>query len=250
MYLDNSRNIENFDLDSAPVDFDSDDKKEDNVIDDTVLHQGPIGRVPKKVDMKPPGSMTESLNMLQGAPLGDNYMLLSADMMPGIKTLDSAVPVAYPRVGGHGNLGKDSPDQEEDSYQGPDHAPYQGPDQGLGQDQELGQEQGQVSGTGKSVKVVLIYAPWCGWSKKSLPDFEKMEDKLNGVPKAESGGWDISCELYNSEDPVGKRKVEEYEVKGFPAVFVEVDKDRQEGPREYSEMIELVNSVTGGKIQP
>ena len=76
-----------------------------------------------------------------------------------------------------------------------------------------------------------------------------MEDKLSSVSTQQTNGWSVSFEMYNSEDAVGKQKVKEYEVKGFPSVLVEVDGQRKEGPREYSKMIDMINSVTGGNIQ-
>jgi len=234
IYLDNSKNIEYFTLSGAPLDTSDDSGLSDSVApvkndNGGDVNKGPIGQVPKKLAMNPPASMVTSMGMISGAPVGSNYMLLSADMMPGIRSIDSAVPVAYPRSGGYGNLGKDSTDKP---------PPQTDPVKPV-----------QLSGSGKSLKVVIIYAPWCGWSKKSLPDFNKMKDKLNSVSPSDVNGWSVSCELYNSEDSVGKQKVKEYGVKGFPSVFLEVDGSRVEGPREYNKMIDLVNSKTGGNIQ-
>ncbi len=234
IYMDNASNIESFygsdSLMGASLESDKDnsqDHKPVEVIEHKTMEEGPIGQVPRKVPMAPTKSMGGSLEALQGAPIGDDFMLLSADMVPGIKTIDSNVPVAYPRLGGYGNLGKDGV------------APGVAPDVASG----------VASGAGKSIKVIVIFAPWCGWSKKSLPDFKKMEDKLNSVSTQQTNGWSVSFEMYNSEDAVGKQKVKEYEVKGFPSVLVEVDGQRKEGPREYSKMIDMINSVTGGNIK-
>jgi len=250
IYTDNSNNIEYFTLegaplevaDSGPVGLGGETGSPVPGKNDTV-EQGPIGQAPRKLDMKPPASMVSSMDMLSGAPIGSNYMLLSADMMPGLRSIDSAVPVAYPRSGGPGNLGKDSTDQpplhlgKVSTDQPPLH-PAAGPVKPV-----------QLTGSGKSLKVIIIYAPWCGWSKKSLPDFNKMKDKLNSVSPSDVNGWSVSCELYNSEETVGKQKAKEYDVKGFPSVFLEVDGSRIEGPREYDKMIDLVNSKTGGNIK-
>jgi len=226
IYLDNTSNIENYDgMDGAPLDH-KDHKhqvKHEHILDERRMEEGPIGQKPVKVEMAPTESMKGSLEELQGAPVGDDYMLLSADMVPGIQTIDSNVPVAHPRVGGAGNLGKDSSGMMHDSATG-------------------------STGSG-SVKVVVIYAPWCGWSKKSLPDFEHMRETLDGVSKQETNGWDLSFEMYNSEDATGKQKVKEYEVEGFPTVLVEVNGQRKEGPRDYGEMMKMINSITGGNIQ-
>jgi thiol-disulfide isomerase/thioredoxin len=237
IYMDNASNIESFygsdSLMGTPLDSkdNSQDHKPVEVIEHKTMEEGPIGQVPRKVPMAPTKSMGGSLEALQGAPIGENFMLLSADMVPGIKTIDSNVPVAYPRLGGYGNLGKD------------------GSAPGVAPDVAPGAAPGAATGAGKSIKVIVIFAPWCGWSKKSLPDFKKMEGKLKSVSTQETNGWSVSFDMYNSEDAVGKQKVKEYEVKGFPSVLVEVDGQRKEGPREYSKMIDMINSVTGGNIQ-
>jgi thiol-disulfide isomerase/thioredoxin len=145
-------------------------------------------------------------------------------MKPGIKVVDSAVATAYPRSGGDANLGKD----------------------GIG----AAPAPAQVApAKGKELKIVVVYAPWCGWSKKSLPDFKKMEGSLNNLPPVQTNGWKVSVELYNSEEPAGKAKAKELGVKGFPSVVMFVDGKRMDGPREHSKMAEVINETTGGKVQ-
>lgn len=268
MYYDNMNNIESFSLnEAAPVGESNNELVKDlpklnevkpNGIIDTAPQQQqqpkPIGQVPRKVEMRPPVSMMGSMEVLQGAPIqGGDYMLLSADMMPGSRTVDSAVPMAYPRVGGVGNIGKDSLDIQEPE---PGTAHPGGGDPVGGVHRGRGAAVGGVAVGGAdvggkkkgSIKIVIIYAPWCGWSKKSLNDFEKMKDNLNLPASGATNGYDVSCELFNSEEPNGKQKAKEYEVKGFPSVFVEVNGDRKDGPREYSKMVDMVNSITGGNI--
>lgn len=183
----------------------------------------PIGLKPRKVDMKAPPSMVGSYGMLEAAPANmESYMLLpNEEEMVGVRTVDSRVPMAYPRVGGVGNIGKDM-----DS------------DDPVESDKPKG-----------AVNVDIVYAPWCGWSKKSLPDFEKMNDKLNKLSPRQTNGWDVSCNLYNSETPDGKNKAKELNVKGFPSVLVHVNGEKKEGPRSYDEMIKLINNITGANIQ-
>ena len=96
---------------------------------------------------------------------------------------------------------------------------------------------------------MIVYAPWCGWSKKSLPDFEKMDSTLNSAQPNLTNGWNVSASIYNSETPEGKAMAKELNVKGFPSVFVDVNGTSEEGPRKYEEMINLINSKTGGNIQ-
>ena len=224
IYMDNQNNIDGYDNFGAPLDGSVSDDLHETVGGGDGGGTGPIGQVPRKLNMDVPSSMVSSMEMLRSAPANmTNFMLLSADVEPGIQTIDSNVPVAYPRVGGYGNLGKDSTEHAADKPQ-------------------------ELAGQGKSLKVVIIYAPWCGWSKKSLPDFEKMNSKLNSLSSSQTNGWDVSCELYDSETPDGKKKAKDYDVKGFPSVFVEIDGSRMEGPRDYDEMVELINNKIGSSI--
>lgn len=252
IYMDNQNNMEGFSLDeiSAPVggssNVESLESKELPVVQET-LGKVPqqIIPMPKKVDMDVPPSMTGSYGAIAGAPVGDNYMLLSADMMPGVRTTDSNVPMAYPRSGGYGNLGKDSPE----------FAIGKKPqDLGLMKQPSLGMAKPVQQKKGK-VEVVSVYAPWCGWSKKSLPDFEKTHQKLNSLSPEESGGLDISHKLINSETPEGKKYVKENKdkIKGYPTVIVnktdETGKTEVlEGPREHKAVCKLLNDH-GANIQ-
>ena len=43
-----------------------------------------------------------------------------------------------------------------------------------------GSSSGGASSASKSLEVHMVYTPWCGWSKKALPDFERLESEFNG----------------------------------------------------------------------
>jgi len=202
----------------------------------------PIGQVPQKVDMAPPSSMSASMETLLGAPVDmKDYMLLHE---PGdvYDVVGADLPMAYPRVGAPDNLGRDTSfHEEEDDTQL--HDPYDTQDQHAPIDTGPKAPAGVV-GAG-TFKAVIIYAPWCGWSKKSLPDFEKMNSTLNSLPSNQTNGWDVSCELYDSETPEGEKKVKEYGVDGFPAVITEVNGEKQDGPRDFDSMMQLMKDTTG-----
>ena len=235
---------------------DSDDSGYHGSVDhsDTIDEHKPIGQVPFNIQMNTPASMDESMNMLSGAPVGapveGDFMLLSNDISSGVNVINSQVHVDYPRVGGPGNLGKglydDDDDDDDDDGEYAEYGSHSDYDGSVVDHGSI--EHSASSGSGKSLDIVAIWAPWCGWSKKSLPDFEKMEQSLNSLPSSATNGWDVSFKLYNSEKPDGKDMVKQYEVKGFPSVFVEVDGSRMEGPRDYDEMVSLINSKTGGSI--
>ena len=251
IYMDNQNNMEGFSLDNLASPLDSSDTnkgsnlKELSNVKELPKVQDTVGKVPqqiipmpKKVDMNVPPSMAGSYGAIAGAPVGDNYMLLSADMMPGVRTTDSNVPMAYPRSGGYGNLGKDSPEFS------------------IGKKpQDLGLAQGQKQDSQKKTKVEItsVYARWCGWSRKSLPDFEKNDKKLNSLTPQESGSLEVSHKLINSETPEGKKYVKENDVKGFPTVHIKKtdpsgNTEKMDGPREHDKMCKLLNDH-GANIQ-
>lgn len=235
IYMDNQNNMEPFTLeqvgspigDNEPLQQGGDLKELPQVSETLDKKPPPVVNTPKKVPMEPPSSMSGSYAMVQGAPVGDNYMLLSADMMSGIRTTDSNVPMAYPRVGGYGNIGKDSPEFS------------------IGKEpSDLGVKQ-QVPKKKTKVEITSVYAPWCGWSKKALPDFQK-NDKLNNLTPEQSGSLEVSHKLIDSESPEGKKYVKENDVKGFPTVHVRKTDESgktelMDGPRGHEEMKKLLN---------
>ena len=283
VFLDNRNNTEGFGAfgdAGAPANFASDggenlqgkplnnvgEKGEKEETDDQVKYV-PIGLQPQKVVMEPPPSMVDSLNALSGAPVNmHSFMLLGMDEMVGSKTIDSSVPMPYPRVGAPDNLGRDTsfeePEEEVQVYPGYDGSPepkltvdqqiqHSKGEQAVGKgEQAVGKgEQAVGKGSRGKVGVDIVYAPWCGWSKKSLPDFEKMDEKLNNLSPSETNGWDVSCNIYDSETPEGKQKAKDLDVKGFPSVLVNVNGEHTEGPRGYDDMISFINEITGANIQ-
>jgi len=263
LYLDNKNNLEGYAELSELAEISGDGtaglgvfpngkggKQEEPKQEEPKQKYVPIGLKPQKLKMAPPMSMSDSMGMLSGAPANmENYMLLPTDMGMGIRTIDSKLPVPYPRVGGTGNLGGDL-----GGDLGGGSVPAQVPDQGQAPVRDKkepvpAQSLDKPPQGANELKAVIIYAPWCGWSKKSLPDFEKMDDTLNSTQAHQTNNWNVSCEVYNSETPEGKAKAKEYDVKGFPAVFIEENGKREEGPRSHDEMIQVINKKTGGNIQ-
>ena len=91
---------------------------------------------------------------------------------------------------------------------------------------------------GSEVNLVLIYAPWCGHSKRMLPDYERVESEFNGKT---INGKTINIMKYTDED---KGKVKEYGVKGFPSLFLEKDGNRESFPhRSYDKISDFLNSL-------
>jgi len=249
IYVDND-NVENYG-NFAPIDnseyTDEGDHEGDNEdhegdkVDHEVAHSEhadsdeTIGEVPKSIDMMPPLSMEKEMGLLQGASVGDaeDFMLLEQAFKPGLSVTDADLDTGFPRVGGPGNLGQDfSGDMGSDSLSGLDSI-----GQGLGQD--VGPGLGKDTGSGGDLKVILVYAPWCGWSKKALPDYDKLTNEYNGK---NIGGWNVSVIRYNSDER--EDMVKEYDVEGFPSFYVEINGERQEAPREYNEQVSMIKEIT------
>tara|TARA_A200000113_G_scaffold175670_1_gene160853 strand:+ start:51 stop:851 length:801 start_codon:yes stop_codon:yes gene_type:complete len=120
-----------------------------------------------------------------------------------------------------------------------------GEEKPMGPDRPMGQvpmpppspPQPSPSGGG-NVDLVLIYAPWCGHSKRMLPDYERVESEFNGKT---INGKTINIMKYTDKDA---DKVKEYGVKGFPSLFIEKDGNRESFPhRTYDKISEYLNSI-------
>ena len=93
--------------------------------------------------------------------------------------------------------------------------------------------------TGDEVNLVLLYAPWCGHSKKMLPDYERIKSEFHGKVM---NGKKMNIMMYDSD--VDKAKVKEYGVKGFPSLFIEKDGNRESFPhRSYDKISEYLKSL-------
>jgi len=94
------------------------------------------------------------------------------------------------------------------------------------------------AGTGGDVDLVLIYAAWCGHSKRMLPDYERIKSEFDGK---NINGKNIHVSMYTDKD---KDKVKEYGVKGFPSLFIEKDGNREPFPhRTYEKMSDYLNNI-------
>ena len=125
------------------------------------------------------------------------------------------------------------------SIMGPDRptGPTMGPDRPMGPEPTPSPPQPSPSG-GSDVNLVLVYAPWCGHSKRMLPDYERVRSEFDGKT---INGKNINILMYTDED---KDKVKEYGVKGFPSLFLEKDGNRESFPhRTYEKISEYLNNL-------
>ena len=125
------------------------------------------------------------------------------------------------------------------SIMGPDRptGPIMGPDRPMDPMPSPSPTQPSPSG-GSDVNLVLVYAPWCGHSKRMLPDYERVESEFNGKT---INGKTINVMKYTDKDV---DKVKEYGVRGFPSLFIEKDGNRESFPhRTYDKISEYLNSL-------
>ena len=127
------------------------------------------------------------------------------------------------------------------SIMGPDRptGPTMGHDRPMGPEPLPSPSQQPRPSGGGEVNLVLVYAPWCGHSKRMLPDYERVKREFDGK---NINGKTVNIVMYDSD--VDKDKVKEYDVKGFPSLFVEKDGNRESFPhRSYDKISEYLNSL-------
>ena len=127
------------------------------------------------------------------------------------------------------------------SIMGPDRpmGPSMGQDRPMGKGPVMEQNNQPSPSGGSDVNLVLVYAPWCGHSKRMLPDFERVKSEFDGKT---INGKNINIIMYNSD--VDKDKVKEYGVQGFPSLFLEKNGNRESFPhRSYDKISDFLNSL-------
>lgn len=71
----------------------------------------------------------------------------------------------------------------------------------------------------KKVHMKMIYAPWCGWSKKARPEFDKFKDDMHGQVV---NGVQVHASVVNSEEDKDEMDKHKDKVQGFPTFLVEI----------------------------
>jgi thiol-disulfide isomerase/thioredoxin len=91
-------------------------------------------------------------------------------------------------------------------------------------------------GSKGELKIILLYAPWCGHSKRMLPDYKKVMSEFDGKV---INNKKVSVIMYDSE--VDKDVMKEYGVNAFPTLFTENDGVRKPFPhRTYEKISEYI----------
>lgn len=176
---------------------------------------------PRPVKMSAPPSMSEEFAVLSGSPIkvdGD-YLLLDTGLrdmasVSGVKSVSGQVVTDRPTAGKLDTvLSK--------QMMGVGHMDSLGVPSEMGSKPSMTQQRtGPPSKKGKykEVRLIMLFAPWCGYSKKAKPDFDKMIQNHHGQMK---NGTMVKIFLYDTD----KRKdmIEKYKAKGFPAYFLELE---------------------------
>ena len=219
-----------------------------------------VGQQLKKRDAAAPASIAKKIDIARGAPRPEQK--LPPVQKPGLMVQDASIFKPFDEVWNPGFMPLDmvfkgavgagaggKPSVPAAPVAGPVAGPAVGASQGGGLLDTIkgalpGGKKPEVKGVesapGGDLKMILVYAPWCGHSKKMLPDYEKVKSEFDGKTVNNSK---VSVVMYNSD--VDKAKVKEYKVKGFPTLFVEKNGELSPFPhRTYEKISEYINANT------
>ena len=103
--------------------------------------------------------------------------------------------------------------------------------------------EGFTNGEEKTAEVNLIWAKWCGFCKKAMPDWERLEQTHNG---SNINGYKLILNKYeesDNSDLIGSGK--KFEVDGFPTIII-IKNDSSEQIKlnsiEYEDMIQKITN--------
>ena len=207
-----------------------------------IPEEQPVGIQLRERKPEPTPSTKRALELMSGKPPVEKKMIQQKN---GLLVQDSMIFKPFDEVWNPGFMPLDmvfkNVQNSLGSIMGPDRptGPTMGPDRPTGPVM-MPQPPSQPSPSGGSnVDLVLVYAPWCGHSKRMLPDYEKVKSEFDGKT---INGKTVNVIMYNSD--VDKDKVKEYGVKGFPSLFIEKDGNRESFPhRSYDKISDYLNNL-------
>ena len=235
--------ISGFTLQGAPIDFGSESGGNNNVLTNNQPLRsggGEIGIELNKRVPEPTPSTERQLKVMAGKPPVSGSGVGS--QVPGLSVQDSMMFKPFDEVWNPGFMPldmvfKDVQKLPVPSVASPQAMPGPKPDSKPlvgGSQPSVGDDVAKGD-----LKVILVYAPWCGHSKKMLPDYEKVKSEFHGKVV---NGKQVSIIMYDSD--VDKDKVKEYGVKGFPTLFVEKNGVREPFPhRSYDKIAEYIKNA-------
>jgi len=218
-----------------------------------------VGQALKPRDVPPPASIAKKIELARGAPRPEQKAV--PVQKPGLMVQEATIFKPFDEVwnpgfmpldmvfkGAIGSTGSGIPSVATGTA---------GPATGAKGVRGVGAQNGGLLGTVKNaltgsqkpevkgvesapqdeLKMILVYAPWCGHSKKMLPDYERVKSEFDGQIVNNSK---VSVVMYNSD--IDKAKVKEYQVKGFPTLFVEKNGELSPFPhRTYDKISAYIN---------
>ena len=89
----------------------------------------------------------------------------------------------------------------------------------------------------------FFYTDWCGWSKKAMPEWEKLESKLQ--QNAAFGTTVVKAVRVNAEKD--QKTAELYEVEGYPTIKLETSSRLYDysGPRTAEGLLNFLRDTFG-----
>lgn len=226
----------------APKDLEL--NKERNQVPDVPVEQ-PVGIQLRGRKPEPTPSTKRALEVMAGKPPVERKMIQQKN---GLSIQDAMIFKPFDEVWNPGFMPLDmvfkNVKKSLGSIMGPDRptGPTMGPDRPMGPGPTMGAMPTMVKPSpsgGGNVDLVLLYAPWCGHSKRMLPDYERVKSEFDGKT---INGKTVNIVMYDSD--VDKDKVKEYGVKGFPSLFIEKDGNRESFPhRSYDKISEFLNNL-------
>ena len=214
-----------------------------------------VGQVLKERAVAPPASIAKKIALARAVPRPEQQA--APGQKPGLLTQDATIFKPFDEVWNPGFMPLDMVFKGAVGTVGNGNVPVAGPATGpkgvrgvAAQNGGLldtvknaftGSQEPEVKGVESApeneLKMILVYAPWCGHSKKMLPDYEKVKSEFHGKTVNNSK---VSVVMYNSD--VDKAKVKEYQVKGFPSLFVEKNGELSPFPhRTYDKISAYIN---------
>ena len=95
-----------------------------------------------------------------------------------------------------------------------------------------------------TVDIRMYYAPWCGWSKKTKPEMDKLISKHDGTTM---DGVGIKATIVDSEEQ--KEETKKQGINGFPTFKAHLIKDGKELTNYVLELPERTLSALEGAVK-
>lgn len=198
-----------------------------NQLDEQQQEMKDIGKKPESIGIqlsqnKPTngyGPLEKKINM---ARQGKQYKSKKFDQRGGIEISQVGLPIAYDwnKTGGYYNFegqmsdfGMNKPMNAENIVKA----------------QPTGDQQGEENqpnkSSGKKLKLVLFYAPWCGHSKNMLKDYDNVISKFHNQ---NMNGYNLEIIKIDMDKNPDAAKEHGVEVKGFPTLHTFTDVNGKE----------------------